>query len=353
LRRSLELLYGADTIKTEISTTPLRALGLTLRRTSFPPYLTRLRQELREAGITLKPHFYLTTGYGTVAATANIGLGFYDSNEVLREINHDARGWTYDTRDRRVLLIHEVGHAFCYAHRLYRRPDFRRTFRVKGHFMATYPVSDRYTPNPWSRDYVNLSGDHYAQKHPDEDFAETFTAWMLAKKTWRRVWKRYPGALPKLEYVERIVRQYRRREPVIEMDPTVLEDPLETVKTTVGAFLKADVPGYRRRATGYVDPALRKIFPRRYRRANGVLGADGLLREARRHLVREVSAATGASPVVVGDLVTKLTERAGAMGLQAAEKERTEKLVRVSAYCALLAHSFKRHGVFLTKSSRR
>src|SRR6266852_2773476 len=36
------------------------------------------------------------------------------------------------------------------------------------------PYLESYKPNPFSRDYVrNVSG-WYAQKHPDEDFAETF-----------------------------------------------------------------------------------------------------------------------------------------------------------------------------------
>ena len=39
-----------------------------------------------------------------------------------------------------------------------------------------------YNPNPWSRDYVRYLHRtgmyHYAQKHPDEDWAETFAVWL-------------------------------------------------------------------------------------------------------------------------------------------------------------------------------
>ena len=46
----------------------------------------------------------------------------------------------------------------------------------------------------------------YAQKHPDEDFAETFAVWLTPDSNWR---ERYAGtrALAKLEYVDRVMRE--------------------------------------------------------------------------------------------------------------------------------------------------
>ena len=46
---------------------------------------------------------------------------------------------------------------------------------------------------------------HYAQKHPDEDFAETFAVWLDPASRWRRRYKDWQVALAKLEYVDRIV----------------------------------------------------------------------------------------------------------------------------------------------------
>ncbi|HEY5452942.1 MAG TPA: hypothetical protein VIQ54_29510, partial [Polyangia bacterium] len=45
---------------------------------------------------------------------------------------------------------------------------------------------------------------HYAQKHPDEDWAETFAVW-LEGGPWRRRYRDWQVALAKLEYVDRIV----------------------------------------------------------------------------------------------------------------------------------------------------
>ena len=43
---------------------------------------------------------------------------------------------------------------------------------------------------------------HYAQKHPDEDWAETFAVW-LEGGPWRRRYRDWQVALAKLEYVDR------------------------------------------------------------------------------------------------------------------------------------------------------
>jgi hypothetical protein len=66
-----------------------------------------------------------------------------------------------------------------------------------------------YSPNPWSRDYVRYLHRagmyHYAQKHPDEDFAETFAVWLDPSSRWRRRYKDWQVALVKLEYLDRII----------------------------------------------------------------------------------------------------------------------------------------------------
>ena len=46
---------------------------------------------------------------------------------------------------------------------------------------------------------------HYAQKHPDEDWAETFAVWLDPDTHWRRRYREWQVAFAKLEYVDRIV----------------------------------------------------------------------------------------------------------------------------------------------------
>ena len=68
---------------------------------------------------------------------------------------------------------------------------------------------------PFSRDYVrNLPG-WYAQKHPDEDWAETFAVWLTPGLNWRRDYADWPVALAKLEYCDRMVSLHRDHEPPV------------------------------------------------------------------------------------------------------------------------------------------
>src|SRR5262245_9905068 len=121
-------------------------LGLTLKRSRFAPLVTQVGRELEQAGIALEPRFYLSTEYGCVTGTATIGLlwtdGFDDVQRLARE-----RG--IRTRTPAValgVLRHEVGHAFCYRHKLWRTPRFRTLFGGRGDFFGSYP--DHWHPGP-------------------------------------------------------------------------------------------------------------------------------------------------------------------------------------------------------------
>ena len=69
---------------------------------------------------------------------------------------------------------------------------------------------DEYRPVPFSKNFVRHIEGWYAQKHPDEDFAETFAVWLTPRSPWRRQYKGWP-AMRKLRYVERMARHAGRR----------------------------------------------------------------------------------------------------------------------------------------------
>ena len=75
----------------------------------------------------------------------------------------------------------------------------------------------------------------YAQKHPDEDFAETFAVWLTPRSQWR---KRYEGwgALAKLRYVDRMARRLRDVEPVRPHGDTDMT--VDEMETTVEDFYR-------------------------------------------------------------------------------------------------------------------
>jgi hypothetical protein len=350
MRRSRELLFSADTEKLELLLTPLNKLGLTIEGSELAEAIRIARSDLRRVRIhKLEPHFYLSTGYATVAGTTSISVGFYDCSELLKELNYGARGFMYTFDDVVNILRHELGHAFAYAYKLYRRTDFRETFKVKGNYFLTYPLTERYKKraNPWSRDYVNPSGDHYAQKHPDDDFAETFMVWMQPRYNWRRDYRNYPGALRKLEYVDRIVKELRSQEPLVDQKLYPYE-PLEDFRETLAHFLRLrSTRQFRRKATGYIDRDVRALFRRpppmrvEHRRERDYIHADNFIRKHKRNIVTRVSRWVGVEEVVVKDLLDKCSARTHALDLWVRKDEKEETLLEFTSYvsyrCALYA----------------
>ena len=118
----------------------------------------------------------------------------------------------YSDEDLMRVLRHETGHALGYAFELWRDALWGKAF---GDFHA--PYVDEYTPDPTSTDFVRNLHDsvaapsaHYAQKHPDEDWAETFAIWLDPGSRWREDYASWPGALAKLDAVDVLLAQWGR-----------------------------------------------------------------------------------------------------------------------------------------------
>ena len=81
-----------------------------------------------------------------------------------------------------------------------------------------YPTQYLSRVNPWSKSYVRhlhyLGDPHYAQKHPDEDWAETFAIWLDPRSHWETKYRNWPNALEKLSYVDRLMDEIAGKEPL-------------------------------------------------------------------------------------------------------------------------------------------
>jgi hypothetical protein len=347
MRHSRQLLHSEETLRLELLTTTLNRLDIPLEKSPILyPALQTVKGDMERMRLRkIKPFFYLSTGYGTIEGTTNICLGFYDYDDRYRALNKEFRGWNYTYEEVVATIRHEVGHAFAYAYKLYRVPEFREVFNVHGNYFRTYPLTERYINyvNPWSRDYVNPSGDHYAQKHPDDDFAETFMVWLTPRLNWRKKWRNYPGALRKLEYVDQVVKEYRGQEPLFDNTPYEYEG-MDTYKMTLAQFFKGRPTYYRKQATGFVDSDLKYIFRERpklltdKKLERGYLHADNFLRKNQRVIATRVSQWVGVEQVVVDDLIVKCRNRADDLDLWIKLEDQEKKLVEfttyVSARCA-------------------
>jgi len=355
--RAHDLLYSSETLKTEILSTPINRLGSSIEGSFLGEAVRIVRRDMKRVGITkLQPHFYLSNGYGCIEGVPNISLSFVNCDELLEELNQEYRGFRYTPEEVVDTIRHEVGHAFCYAYKLFRTKEFRRIFKVRGHFFRTYPATNRYIRrvNPWSKEFVNPGGDHYAQKHPDDDFAETFMVWLRPRHNWRRWYKAKPGALRKLEYVDRVVKQFGRKPPLVESNPEYVYEPYDRLTMTVARFFRAKPVHYRRLATGYVDSDLKAIFLKRPPLANGRPArthhhAHVFLRAYKRLLTPRLAARTKVDESTVAELIDKCIARSRALDLWMRHADDERCIIEVTAALTLLCANFAREGVFFVK----
>src|SRR4030066_1140630 len=171
----------------------------------------RLKKELKVHQILVWPDFYFGNEWGCVNKKISISIPFYYATPELKELEGDV-----PTSEGIVkTLRHETGHAVNYAYRLWQRKDWKEIF---GDFNKKYRDGYLYKVNPWSKSYVRplhyLGDPHYAQKHPDEDWAETFAIWLDPRSHWERKYRNWPNALEKLTYVDHLMEEIAGEEPL-------------------------------------------------------------------------------------------------------------------------------------------
>jgi Putative zinc-binding metallo-peptidase len=195
------------------SSVPIKNMGLTIAGTPLETVLTGFRAELEHAGIRrVQPVFYLSTEWGVPFDTVAIAIPFYLARVELTEL-HAQRVGHVEGRSRADILRylrHEMGHVMNYAYRLYEQEEWIKLFGS-----IDQPYEEEYPLEPFSRRHVRHLPGWYAQKHPDEDWAETFAVWMTPGLDWRAEYADWPVALAKLEYCERTMAALKERDPLV------------------------------------------------------------------------------------------------------------------------------------------
>ena len=202
-------------------------------------------------------------------------------------------------------LRHEAGHALNYAYRLWLREEWVETFGV-----FTRPYRDEFQPQPFSRSFVrhldsSVYGRTYAQKHPDDDFAETFAVWLTPRSAWRRRYRGWP-AMRKLRYIDGLMKDIARTSP--PKLRTRQYRPVEALRLPLAEHYGKKAKRLRRAAQGYVDDKLREIFP--VSRSKALLPAAELLRGCHDELLQRAVRWSGLEEKEAAAIVGKLEERA-------------------------------------------
>jgi hypothetical protein len=291
--------------------TPIRDLGLTIEGTRLEPILTEFEAELRQSGITrLRPRWYLSTEWGVPFETIAIAIPFYLAHPDLTALHAERVGHVegFDRTDILRYLRHEMGHVINYAYRLYDDEEW-----VKQFGSITQPYSEDYRPEPFSRRYVRHLPGWYAQKHPDEDWAETFAVWMTPGLDWRAEYGAWPVASAKLAYCGRAMVALRDRDP--QVTSTELDEDVGDIEYSLDHYYGKAAAGWGDLPPG-LDGALRAIF-------EDLAGSDGgharkpaadLIRRLEPELMANVFRWTGHFPERTRVLLRYLAERAARLG---------------------------------------
>ena len=323
----------------EILSKPIKELGLILEGSPLERSIQRLYRELDRKGIRkFKPRCYLTDEWGCPSGEPVIGIPFYLANPQLARLEKEMNDLE-DEREIMMYLRHEAGHAFNYAYRLYGTPEWRELF---GPFRR--PYRENYRPVPFSKRFVRHIEGWYAQKHPDEDFAETFAVWLTPGSKWRtryRGWK----ALAKLKYVDRMARRFGDAEPLRLRGRT--DVTVEEMDTTVADFYQKALTEPLSVEELPLATDLADIFHASKRRKKGVRPAVDLLRENRETLIDKVTYWTGVQRVLVRGLVDAIVAKVAELELRADVKREREHLAEVTVYTTALAMNYLTRGKFV------
>lgn len=324
----------------EMLSKPIRDLGLKLEGSPLERFVVQLYRELDRKGIgRFHPRCYLSDEWGCPSGEPVIGIPFYLANPKLQQLESEMNDLE-DAREIMMYLRHEAGHAYNYAYELYKTPEWRELF---GPFRR--PYRDKYKPVPFSRKYVRHMAGWYAQKHPDEDFAETFAVWLTPRSNWREKYKHW-GALAKLKYMERTAKRFRNTDPIRTGDTDIT---VEEMDTTVHEFYEQmanqePVPEKLALDTDLID-----IFLVSKRRRTGVRPAADLIKENRKPLIDKVAYWTGVQRPLIKNLIESILSRVRELELLADVKLERQYLTEISAYATVMAMNYLTRGKFIQR----
>lgn len=333
--RALSLVNSWETVRYELLNSRICDLGIQIEGSPVEPFVNRLYRELASKGFEFQPECYLTDSWGCPDEVPIIGIPFYLADKRLLRIEEEQTGEIESDQLIMMLLRHETGHAINYAYRVYDDPAWAQTF---GQFSK--PYRDSFRPNPFSRQFVRHIVHHqygrtYAQKHPDEDFAETFAVWLTPRSNWRRHYRHWP-ALRKLQYVDALMKRLRQQPP--RRTRGELCTPIPEMNMLLVEHYGQRAERYREAAQGYVDDKLREVFPTV--RGRNLQRAVELLRKHQEDLLLRVARWSGLEEDEVRTLLVKLEDRADALDLWFRRRQVAAKLMDVTTLATSLAMNF-------------
>ena len=292
-------------------------LGLSIAGTDLERHIGRVNAELRARGLTL-PHYWLSDEWFTPDGIPGVAIPFYLAHPRLAKLELDqmleVEGG--DPESCLMILRHEAGHAIDNAYELRRRRTRRKLF---GNPQTPYP--EYYTPKPYSKSFVQHLDHWYAQSHPDEDFAETFAVWLDPASMWSTRYAAWP-AEPKLEYMDRLMRELSRTRPRIKSTREV--DPLRRMRKTLAEHYAKKREHYGVDHPDYYESDLRNLFSDAPQYAKNPSAAR-FVRRVRKEVRSTVASFTDSYQYTIDQLLETIIERCRELNLRLTDSEEATK----------------------------
>lgn len=308
-------------------------LGVRIGGTWVEPQIDRVREELSDRDLKLRPHFWMSDEWQSPDGVPGVAVPFYLAHKRLMSIERqqmfEVEGGTAGECQK--LLRHEVGHAVQHGFRLHRRKRWQGLF---GHNNTPYP--ERYRPDPASRNFVQHLPGWYAQSHPAEDFAETFAVWLSGRSRWKRDYKGW-AALEKLEYVDELMEEVSGVKPPVQTrrKPYCLTRMRKTLRRH-----------YAEKRAHYApkmptdDATLQWAFEGRPGRRTST--AVAFVRRHRAEIRELVSKGTETHPFTIDLILEEISRRCQELGLQAKGSARNVRDALVVITTARTVHLLHR-----------
>jgi hypothetical protein len=321
---------------------PIRELGLTIAGTSLEPLIAAFEKEVLGVGIAnLHPRFYLSTEWGVPYQTIAIGIPFYLARPELTLLQEEQTCHVEGAGSKDILryLRHEMGHVVNYAYRLYDGKEWIDRFGS-----MNKPYEEEYRPRPFSREFVHHLPGWYAQKHPDEDWAETFAVWMTPGLDWRVEYAKWPGALRKLEFCDRLMMEIRDKEPVVTT--MELDEDVANLSVSLEQFYR-DAAGAMSEHPQGLEQMLTTIFAENDTGAGVRLAASDLIHRVEHQLPTSVFQWTGHMPERTRWLLESMAERADALGMTYRVDQEQQLTIALTSLVTALAMNWLQSGKYV------
>ena len=238
-----------DLLKLQLRHLPLQDVE---ERLQF--YKSQLQKELRKKGIHFDFHIWVSDDWFCPDGIPGFAVPFYLFHPELMKLHKQKTGLVEGRSDAEILKLmrHELGHAIDNAFGLRKNKERKAVF---GDSKKEYP--EFYSPQKYSRSYVNYLGDNYAQSHPDEDFAETFAYWLDPKKQWKK--KKFSKVLTeKLKLMNQLMKELENKKPILKNK--YRDTAIDKQKITLGEFYLRVLKQPQHQTYKKLDQNITKVF---------------------------------------------------------------------------------------------